>query len=490
MDDRHNVALTFGRNYNFSIFYIFFFFFFLDKPKRPPPPTRPPTGPHIQKAASPNVEEDYDEFKLDEGDDPFDTAYVERIIPKSVDYDEDFDPRAADEEEEQQLKGETNISVVEEVDLFATPNIETAPKVDSNQLTVLKKDFLSGSTSDLSNLSDVAEPIAPSAQDEESFVDPFDTSAVDNIVAPGKAELKFLEKEFLESDLRKSLSDPDFDPRADEDEEILHKPPEIDLNQRKASLSLNIHSGVPKVVKFVSPDLLHVDSETSGKIQKPLTPYYNRDSLLSNEPAEEDEDEQEVDPFDTSFVPQIAPTKVELDLLEQEILKEPTPTLKHSLSDPDFDPRAITPISVAPSVAPIVVESKPSETDLFLAVDDHNIKVLTPAKDNYSSNQPLEDIDPFDTSIAANIKPGSAELKLLEDEFIEKKVEKVPDIASLDILSDTQDNSLYIKLLTPQKSGSLDIDQQDDFDPFDTSFAANIAPGQAEIKLLESELIN
>jgi hypothetical protein len=484
------VISNFFKSLSHAIKLLFFieFLFILDKPKRPPPPGRPPTGPHIQKVPSPNLNEDEDEFNLDEGDDPFDTTYVEKIVPKPIEYDEDFDPRGIEEEVKFTEELATSITVEKEVDLFATPNIETAPEVDTNQLTVLKKDLLSGSTTDLSNLTDVVEPIAPSAQDEEeSFIDPFDTSAVENIVAPGKAELKFLEKEFLESDLKKSLSDPDFDPRADE-EEVIQKPPELNLNQRKASLNLNIYSGAPKIVTFVSPDLLHTDSEASGKIQKPLTPYYNRNSSLgSNEPTEEEEEDQDIDPFDTSFVPQIAPTKVELDLLEKEILKEPTPTLTHSLSDPDFDPRAITPISVGPSSIP---ESKPIETDLFLAVDDHEFKVLTPAKEDNLSDQQFEDIDPFDTSIAANIKPGSVELKLLEDEFIEKKIEKVPDLASLDILSDTQDNSLYIKLLTPQKSGSLEADQPEDFDPFDTSFAANIAPGEAEIKLLESELIN
>lgn len=345
-------------------------------------------------------------------------------------------------------------------------------------MTVLKKDLLSGSTSDLT---DFVDPIAPSAEVEESYIDPFDTSAVDKIVIPGTTELKYLEKEFLESDLKKSLSDPDFDPRALE-EETVHIPP-VNLQQRKSSLSLHIHSAAtPRVVSFAvtPPDLLQVDQETSGKIQKPLTPYYNRkSSLLSNE-EDDITEEPELDPFDTSFVPQIAPTKVELDLLEREILKESTPTLKHSLSDPDFDPRALTPVNV---VNP--QESEPIDTDLFLAVENHDIKVLTPAKDNF--HQVQEQLDPFDTT-AINIKPGDTELKLLEDELLDKKVEVKLENSNLDILSDTQDNSIYIKVLTPQKSESLDLD--DDFDPFDTSFAANLAPGEAEIKIIENELIN
>lgn len=219
-----------------------------------------------------------------------------------------------------------------------------------------------------------------------------------------------------------------------------------------------------------TPDLLKVEAESSSKIQKPLTPYYNRKSSL---PLDEEETVEE-DPFDTSFVPHIAPTKVELDLIEREILKQDQPCLKHSISDPDFDPRAVTPVPVV---------EKQSE-DLFLSADTHDIKVLTPAKE--SSPEEIE-VDPFDTSIAANIVPGKTELQLLEDELIEKKPEVPPPSC---ILSDTQDNSLYVKILTPQPTGSLDLENAEDFDPFDTSFATNLAPGETEIKLIESEFIN
>ncbi len=258
------------------------------------------------------------------------------------------------------------------------------------------------------------------------------------------------------------MSDDDFDPRADEEPRLLNE----DLRQRKSSLSLQISSKVSFNVP--SPDLLKVEAESNSKVQKPLTPYYHRESSLplSEEPIEED-------PFDTSFVPTIAPTKVELDLIEKEILKQEQTTLKHSISDPDFDPRAVTPVP----------ERQPE--DLFISADNHDIKVLTPAKE--TSPKEVE-VDPFDTSIAANIVPGTTELRLLEDELIEKKPEAPPPT---DILSDTQDNSLYVKILTPQPTGSLDLDSNaEDFDPFDTTFASNLAPGETEIKLIESELIN
>lgn len=374
---------------------------------------------------------------------------MEKIVPKPIDYDEDFDPRGAvgEQEEEDEFNPRA-----EEENLFDS---QGKPAVES--LSVVKNDLLNASHNDLAS---IAPTLAPSAEDEEEEIDPFDTSAVDKLVAPGKAELKFLEKELLEQK-KESLSDDDFDPRAEEEV----RPSIEELRHRKSSLSLQI---APKLVSFhvPTPDLLKVEFEAGSKIQKPLTPYYNRKSSLSF-----DEEAVEEDPFDTSFVPKIAPTRVELDLIEKEILKQEPAALKHSLSDPDFDPRAVTPTA--------------QQSDLFLAPDNHDIKVLTPAKE--SSPEDIE-VDPFDTSIAANIVPGKIELKLLEDELIEKKPEALPPT---DIFSDTQDNSIYSKILTPQPTGLLDLDaDQEDFDPFDTSFAANLAPGETELQLIENELIN
>lgn len=324
----------------------------------------------------------------------------------------------------------------------------------------MKKDLLSTSHSDLADIVPTLEPSADIESEPE--IDPFDTSAVNALVAPGKTELKYLERELLEQ--KASLSDDDFDPRAGEDIK-----PDIDsLRQRKSSLSLQITSTASKLVSFAvaTPDLLKVDSEAGGKIPKPLTPYYNKQPSLTL-----DEDTIEEDPFDTSFVPTIEPSSTELDLIEKEILRQPV--LSHSLSDPDFDPRAATPVP------------ENYQADLFLAPDHHNSKVLTPAKGQSSPEE--SEIDPFDTSIAINILPGKAELKLLEDELIDKKPEAAP---LTDLISDTQDNSIYVKILTPQPTGSVDLDSEADFDPFDTSFASNLAPGETEIKLIENEFIN
>lgn len=97
---------------------------------------------------------------------------------------------------------------------------------DLVSLTLSHRDLLGGSTTDLSKLGD--DPLPPSAEspleDFSKYSDPFDTSIVDQVAIPGKAELKFIEKELL-SDIPSGpieiLSDDDFDPRAEE--KVVHK---------------------------------------------------------------------------------------------------------------------------------------------------------------------------------------------------------------------------------------------------------------------------
>lgn len=340
------------------------------------------------------MEIEEDDFELD-GDDPFDTAYVEKVVPKSLDYDSDFDPRgtpvASPTKPLPDLIGEEH-----QAELFAAKNDQAT----SNQLGVQKKDLLGGSTHDLTQ---ITAPIAVSAELEEE-IDPFDTSAVDKFVAPGKSELKFLEKELL-----KDLSDDDFDPRADEPEEI--KPIEA-LRQRKSSLVLQINSS-PKLcnVSFSVNEPQGLLKAGEGGNKKPVTPYYSRDLSIN-----EDQEDQ------------------------------------------------------------------PQTDHLYLGVEDHDCKVLTPA-----NLEEEEEIDPFDTSIAYNIAPGQTELKLLEDELLEKVA---PEIV-VDILSDQQESlSNFVKVLTPQPTGSIDLEDDVDFDPFDTTFASNIVPGATETRLIESEFAN
>lgn len=347
--------------------------------------------------------------------DPFDTCFVATVVrEKSID-DDDFDPRAGEEP----VKRDSIVQVQ-----------PTQPT-----LTVQQKDLLSGSTSDLTDLSHV--PVIQASESIELEIDPFDTSAISALVQPKETEIKFLEKELLSDvGLKHSLSDPDFDPRSDEPP--VHQSqsqPQVVLStaERKSSLSLNIVQ--TKTVGFDVSGGLTVNNNGDHK-KKPVTPYYS-DKTIKDE---------------------------------------------SDISDSDFDPRAVTPH-----------DNKNPNQDL-LSVGETNIdsKVLTPAT-GASASEDTDDFaaveDPFDTSNAsALLLPGKAELKLIENELIET-VQSTEVTNVLDINSDSQELGLGGKVLTPQITLPVE-DSFDDIDPFDTTFASNIAPGQAEIKILESELIH
>lgn len=408
---------------------------------------------------------DEDELKSPEDtEDPFDTKFVEQLLPASLNEDPDFDPRAFDGEDEVEKPK------VAQEELFS-------PDFPTEKHLVPARDLLGGSTSDLTQLPEVG--IVPSEKQEVEY-DPFDTSAVNSIAAPGQTELKFIEKELLETHippprppqlpalLKPSLSDPDFDPRGAESSSGI-KEEKTSVYQttaeRKSSLSLNIQGSSHHKVSFApTTDLLAVSQE-GGKNQKPLTPYYTKEAVFEDTPTEN------IDPFDTSYVAENRPSKVELSYLERDFLSKTEPQLGF-VSDDDFDPRAVTP-------------QPRGSSDLLGVGEEHNTKVLTPAIEPTIESASSYLSDPFDTSnIESNILPGKAELKLIENELLpEVKQEPLSDI-----LSFSQDDSLPVKALTPQISGAGSVPAED-IDPFDTSFACNLAPGQAEIKLIESELI-
>lgn len=318
----------------------------------------------------------------------------------------------------------------------------------------------------------------PAEKIDENYIeycDPFDTSTIRD-VAPGQTELKFLEKELLgdiKKETRGSLSDDEFDPRAAEE-----KPKERTLSRPDV---LNI--GTVKSVSFdLSPtvDLLEAPNEESKK--KPLTPYYARKDSIP-ELANED------DPFDTSFVGSVAPGKAELKIIESDLF-DPQADLNRSISDDNFNPRDERQAAVATLVQKVeeIYNPKPlkeSKTIDLLAVEENvAAKVLTPL-----TEKPLEETfnaDPFDTSIANNILPGRTELKLLETELISAIIS---DSQHEDLLH--SEDTVIDKPLSPVNTSRINsvTEEEEDFDPFDTSIANNIAPGKTELKLLESELI-
>lgn len=342
--------------------------------------------------------------------------------------------------------------------------------------------MLGGSNTDLSTLGD--QPLKPKEaadQDYIEYCDPFDTSLVETAKLPGQTELKFLERELL-GELKQPLGDEDenFNPRADESSNK--------QQSRKVSFDLPLEQ----------QNLL----EVGAKSIKPLTPYYIRENSIA-------EAEESVDPFDTSFVCEVAPGKAELKLIESELFQNQP----DSLLDPNFDPRDEKQVAVAKVVQsiqditnpelkttkPTSLSISPPNLDLLVADNDVQAKVLTPATnkcdiETYS--------DPFDTSIASNILPGKTELKLLESELINSA--EIPSQAynfSATVLqSQSTEKNLFeehdssdvnVKPLTPvvDRKVDLDSDTLDDFDPFDTSIACNIGLGKTELKILESELI-
>lgn len=537
-----------------------------DRPSRPPQAVASLTDQEFTDNAILALAEDLDITQLD----PFDTSFAENILPGKAelklieneilggsdieinearilsqsDSDFDFNPR----EDEEKILSTVSIQITDPAGKDQEEDEETGLR----SLTLGHRDLLGGSTTDLSKLGH--DPIQPAEQEEvpETETDPFDTSVIDVLAAPGKAELKFLEKELLgeaTDTLKRSLSDQDFNPRAEEPEELKAEEPEVDVPDL-----LNVRVGVPKAVAFevptpsARPDLLVVGSEEGVRICKPLTPYY-----VNVQPvdifAKQNGVVDDADPFDTTFVGKLAPGKAELKIIESELVGESI-GLKHSLSDQEFNPRSeeeaastvktevvanlgrrfsdfagdrrrVPPSTLAiknVAVKPVPLEVIPgvptpaSKPDLLVVEENAPVtaKPLTPAVESK-----LEYADPFDTSIANNLLPGRAELKVLESELVSsikrsytdpdfnpraddpvisskpepENVAEKPDLLNLpsEVIPDT-------KTLTPHLENSDNTlgDSNrivDDIDPFDTSIASNLVPGKAELRVLESELI-
>ncbi|KAH0955830.1 hypothetical protein HN011_004953 [Eciton burchellii] len=509
---------------------------------------------------------------VDEAD-PFDTTFATNILPGKTEL--KFIEKELEELEELPIS-EVSISLTDpaglnrdyETGLLKLDNEQNHN--DHNGAQLPKKDLLGGSTTDLSQLAD--QPIAP--VEEITYVDPFDTSAVKEL-PPGKTELKVLEKELLGEQANRHIEDDDdFDPRRDEEslkqpsvKPLPPRPPvpitsapvkpafEFDFEEdieaaptrfeRKTSRPEVLELAPTKAVAFElptpskRPDLLATTEEEKTLPSKPLTPYYSQKSLEESLPI--DDEEADVDPFDTSFVNNVAPGKTELKLIESELLKQ-EPKLPHSLSDHNFDPRSIVePVrrqsdftatsvtlrdlklaqlqsSLTQKVEEEVVTSRhePQRQESLLDAEvEVDAKPLTPKIESKPIEEEISYSDPFDTSIATNILPGKAELKILESELqqlpqqppprpkpinlpaiVPTVVPVVPEIDDFDPRADEVKESKDFlsldgqdpgdKVLTPLQNKEFSVD--DDVDPFDTSFAT-IEPGQIELKLLESELM-
>lgn len=605
-------------------------------PARPPPITGIPNidGEFVPSLGQPpltftetaieSISRDLDSrFESADVDDPFDTSFAEvapgrtelRLIESEIlgdVEDESFDPRAGEnapdikdtissvtihitlpageQGAEQEIGGPREQRELSE-DLFDSTGNQEGEFVSSLQLS--HRDLLGGSTTDLSKLGH--DPISPDeaieSKEEEielgDYVDPFDTSIVDPKIAPGKAELKIIEKELLgETEaaaepvvLHRSISDPDFDPRGEEEgpppqtvnqavEVALSRPDLLEVESRAQSESQTVESVLSPSSR---PDLLSVGEDAESEYTKPLTPLVEEGERISEAILKTDG----VDPFDTTFAENILPGKAELRIIESELFGGPDVTagtgITRSLSDPDFDPRESTtsdqvvqnqteavniaaaakrrfsdvtalsggsgqrsarivhPTSLPlqsianpalPSAPPTVRQNQPD----LLAVEEEQeaaCKPLSPARETVE----LEEGDPFDTSTVSVdvLKPGKAELKILESELIGGPEEDLPapvfqtNITAQVLVSQYQSAPPTVQISTEETSPEVkppdllnlpesdqgpagpkpltplvensDFLEGDDFDPFDTSIAEGIGPGRTELKLLESELI-
>lgn len=284
--------------------------------------------------------------------------------------------------------------------------------------------------------------------------------------------------------------DYDFNPRADE------KPRERSISRPDV---LNI-TGSARSVSFDLPSPEKYSLNVESKVIKPLTPFYTRKNSIPELPL------QEVDPFDTSFAVNLAPGKAELKVIESELF-DPNIEKRLSLIDRNFDPRddRLDKINkVLNTVNEIAVQkiNTLSESVDLLAIDsDISAKVLTPQESLDKDFDNISYRDPFDTSAISNILPGKTELRLLESELIYSgNVNEINDsgISSVNAQKDVVDDLLVQKEdiviekpLSPSGNFSTtSIDEQEDFDPFDTSCVVDIKPGKTELKLIESELIH
>ncbi|KAG5867514.1 hypothetical protein JTB14_036577 [Gonioctena quinquepunctata] len=209
-------------------------------------------------------------------------------------------------------------------------------------------------------------------------------------------------------------------------------------------------------------------------------------------------------------------------------------TVEVFLEDNDFDPRAEERTRGRTPSRPDILSFTPVKTVSFdipspnqNALNPETNKVVKPLTPFYTRKNSIPELpiseDPFDTSFAANVAPGRAELRIIESELfdpeiernlsledknfdprdetkakIDKVVDSIKEISkpkpklsflseSIDLLA--IDNDSPAKVLTP--GDVRDITGELSYcDPFDTSIACNILPGKTELKILESELIS
>ncbi|XP_014355439.2 protein stoned-B [Papilio machaon] len=389
-------------------------------------------------------------------DDPFDTSFADSVIPTTqsvkieskptiLEDDEDFDPRAEEVREKLNNRRKSSVRIHLTNPLGVRESI-TSDDIIETDVNKVPRDLLGGSSTDLSQLGD--SPLDP-LDANNSDIDPFDTTIVDKVVAPGRVELKLLEQELIgatQSVIYRVPSDPDFDPRADEPKQ----------QERRASRPENLT--VSKSVVFNVDGVESTNLDSKSKPIKPLTPYYTKELSITEDISE-----------------------------TGELIDKVSEQLSRTRSDEDLSNNIKYVTKRRHSEYPQLKGTKNNfdATDLFNTGNfDIQAKVLLPSglkleKDNV---QEVEE-DPFDTSFASDIKPSKTELKLLAKEFDVEDSKVISESEGDHDFLETSDDIFQVKALTPQPVGLTQ--SQEDFDPFDTSFATALNPGKTELNMNE-----
>lgn len=390
-------------------------------------------------------------------DDPFDTSFADAVIPVAqkankeaviLEDDDDFDPRAEENRVRLNNRRKSSVRIHLTDPSGLRESITSDDIIDNKGNKEISRDLLGGSTTDLTQLGD--SPLDPVDINDPGDIDPFDTTIVDKIVAPGKVELKLLEQELIGSSpapIYRVPSDPDFDPRAEEPKK----------SERRASRPENLTYSKNVVFNVESGETVSLDPKP--KTAKPLTPYYTRDISITEDANEESEAADTVGDI-----------------------------LPRTRSDEDIAPKQSYQNKRRHSEYPQSDHSKANikASDLLHSGQtDIPVKVLTPSGPQQEISEDIE-TDPFDTSFAT-IAPSKTELKLLAKEFSCEETAQL-DIEGKPDLLDPSDDIFQVKALTPEPSEAGKVPQED-LDPFDTSFASDLNPGRTELKLLESEFL-
>lgn len=318
--------------------------------------------------------------------------------------------------------------------------------------------------------------------------DPFDTSFADAVVPTVHTQNVIKKAVILEED-------DDFDPRAEE--------VQIKLNNRRKS-SVRIHITDPSGLReSITSDEI-IDKEPIQESLDLLGGSTTDLTLLGDSPLDPlDLNNSDIDPFDTTIVDKIvAPGKVELKLLEQELIGTQPPPVYRVPSDPDFDPRADENkkerrasrpenLTVSKSVVFNVDEGNALDVDL----KPKTTKPLTPY---YTRELSItEDIN--EETEANDVVPESLTRTRSDEDIVHKIAYSTKrrhselshgsrikiSLKSNDLLAHSTQSNIFVKVLTPALPETTAAEFVED--PFDTSFASNIAPSRTELKLLAKE---